>query len=202
MAIMVRRVVFFAAALIAVVSLCAEFAHAAARIRGRSSESSGDGTLTLYRPDKNERQTFVYRDKKGRLDVRVLEKINHFFRCRLTDEVHDVDPELVILLDRISDHFGGKQVDIISGYRSPTRNALMRRQGRRVARDSLHLRGMAADIEIAGVTPAEIRNFAYGLKEGGVGYYGRRSFVHLDTGSLRTWGWRPSTSSRTAAASK
>lgn len=174
----------------------------AAQRRAPAPEGKADGTITLFRPDKNERGTFAYRDREGRLDVRVLEKINRFFRCRLTDEVHEIDPQLIVALDRISDHFGGKEVEIISSYRSPTRNALMRRQGRRVAKNSLHMRGKAADIEIRGVSAEEIRNFAYALKEGGVGYYGKHSFVHVDTGALRTWGWKPPASPRTAAASK
>lgn len=199
---MVIRVAVLTAAVAAALCLLEGTSHAAAKGGGLSALPPADGTITLYRPDKNERQTFVYRDKKGRLDVRALDKVNRFFRCRLTEEIYDIDPQLVVLLDRISDHFSGRQIDVISGYRSPTRNALMRRQGRRVARDSLHLRGMAADIEIAGVAPAEIRNFAYALKDGGVGYYGCRSFVHVDTGAIRTWGWRPPVSARTAAASK
>ena len=162
----------------------------------------GDGRITIFRPDKGEKETFVYRDGKGRLDIHELDRIAHFFRCRLTNESHEIDPELISILDSISDGFGGGTVKLISGYRSPERNELMRRQGRHVAKDSLHMRGMAADIEIEGVSPAEIRNLAYLMKRGGVGYYGSRSFVHVDTGPLRTWGWRPPTSSKTAVADK
>ena len=194
----------FSVLLIAVV-LAAWLSCAAAHalpVRGETLRAGGDGTITLYRPDKNERATFAYLDGKGRLDIRVLDQIARFFRCRLTDEQHDISPELIRTLDAISDRFGGREVEIISGYRSPTRNALMRRQGRHVAKNSLHMQGMAADIEIAGVAPAAIRDAAYGMRRGGVGYYGSRSFVHVDAGPLRAWGWRPPTSSRTAAAAK
>lgn len=198
---MVKKLRFFPALAI-IATLILSLPAYAAKKKTASLIPHGDGTVTLYRPDKNERGTFTYRDKKGSLDARGLEKVAHFFRCRLTDEVHPIDPDLVATLDMISDRFGGKEVEIISGYRSPTRNALMRRQGRRVAKDSLHMRGSAADIVIKGVSPAEIRNFAYSLKRGGVGYYGGRSFVHVDSGPLRTWGWRPPTDRRTAAAVK
>ncbi|HPQ80883.1 MAG TPA: DUF882 domain-containing protein [bacterium] len=162
----------------------------------------GDGTVSLYRADKNERGTFAYRKKNGTFDSKELEKIAHFFRCRLTEEVHPIDPELISIIDAISDRFGGKEVEVVSGYRSPTRNALMRRKSRRVAKRSLHMQGAAADIVIKGVPPANLRNFAYSLGRGGVGYYGKRTFVHVDTGPLRAWGWKPPVNRRTAAAVK
>ena len=195
-----RSTVLFIVVVAAALFRCA--AADALPVRGDVVRTGGDGTLTLYRPDKNERATFVYLDKKGRLDIHALDRIARFFRCRLTDEVHDISPELIRTIDAISDRFGGKEVEIISGYRSPTRNALMRRQGRHVAKNSLHMVGMAADIEIDGVAPAAIRNAAYEMRRGGVGYYGSRSFVHVDAGPLRAWGWRPPTSNRTAAATK
>lgn len=195
-----RRNIIFG--ILAIVALALSSSPGLAAAAARSARSLGDGTITLYRPDKNEREAFSYLDQAGRLDIHVLERIRHFFRCRLTEEEHDIDPELVVALDGISDRFGGKEVRIISGYRSPTRNALMRRQGRHVAKDSLHLRGRAADIEIDGIAPAALRDVAYALQGGGVGYYGSRSFVHVDTGALRTWGWKPPASSRTAAATK
>lgn len=152
----------------------------------------GDGTLTLYRPVKDDRKTFNYRSKGGKYDEAMLRKIAHFFRCRLTDQVQSIDPNLVEILDAIEDHFGWREIRLISAYRSPRRNNLMRRQGRAVAKGSLHMRGMAADIEVAGVSPRIVRNFAYSLQQGGVGYYGSRTFIHVDTGRVRTWGWYPS----------
>lgn len=151
----------------------------------------GDGTVSLYRPDKNERMTIKYRNKDGIYYGTALDDIAHFFRCRLTNEAHPIDPELIEALDSIEDHFGRREIILISTYRSPLRNSLMRRQGRRVARQSLHMFGRAADIEIRGVPAPVLRNFAYSLKQGGIGYYGRRSFVHVDTGPIRTWGWVP-----------
>ena len=198
---MFRKPTFLLTALLSAALLLSGTAIAA-KSRPQSYEPQGDGKLTLYRPDKGERESFVYRDAKGRLDARELEKIARFFRCRLTGEIHDMDAELIETLDIISDRFGGKEVEIISGYRSPERNALMRKKSRRVAKDSLHMRGRAADIVIKGVPAAAIRDFAYSLMRGGVGYYGSRSFVHIDNGPMRAWGWRPAVHSRTSSAVK
>lgn len=160
------------------------------------SSLRGDGTLALYRPDKNERMTVKYRSKDGIYSGAALDDIAYFFRCRLTNEVHPIDPDLIETLDSIEDHFGRREISLISTYRSPLRNSIMRRQGRRVARQSLHMFGRAADIEVRGVPSPVVRNFAYSLKQGGVGYYGRRRFVHVDTGPIRTWGWAPSGTAR------
>jgi len=167
-------------------SMCCVQAHA-----GFPEPLRGDGKLTLFRPVKGERMTFTYRDHDGLYVDEALDGIAHIFRCRLTDEVHPIDTELIEMLDAIEDHFGAQEVRLISAYRSPTRNALMRRQGRRVAKKSLHMEGRAADIEVPGASRYEVRDFAYALKQGGVGFYRNRPFIHIDTGDLRTWGFKP-----------
>lgn len=151
----------------------------------------GNGIVTLYRPDKDERATFAYRDKNGAYDRDALVEIAHFFRCRLTDEEHEISPKLIELLDAMEDHFDAPEIQLISGYRSPLRNSIMSARSRRVAKKSLHTEGMAADIKIAGISNRRIRSFAYRLGRGGVGYYGQKSFVHVDTGPVRAWGWMP-----------
>ena len=151
----------------------------------------GDGELTLYRPVKNERVTFRYRDADGNYDERAIADVAHAFRCRLTDEAHAIDTGLIEVMDAIEDHFEAPEIRLISAYRSPERNTLMRRQGRRVAKRSLHMEGRAADIEVPGASRYEVRNFAHALQQGGVGHYRNRSFIHIDTGELRTWGFTP-----------
>jgi len=159
----------------------------------------GDGVLTLFRPVKQHRETFRYRDKKGNYDPKVFDDIAHFFRCRLTDEAHPIDPYLIEIIDAVEDHFGEREIRVISAFRSELRNILMSSRGRRVARKSLHMEGKAADIEVQGVSPRMLRDFAYKLKQGGIGYYRGRQFVHVDTGPLRTWGWKPAGSRLTTA---
>lgn len=135
----------------------------------------------------------MYRDAQGHFDEKVMAEVARFFRCRLTGEMYPIDPALIELLDAIEDHFGKREIRLISAYRSPLRNGLMRRRGRRVGSRSYHMYGMAADIQVVGVPTYKVRNFAYSLKRGGVGYYRHRHFVHVDVGPMRTWGWRPFT---------
>jgi len=156
----------------------------------------GDGKLTLFRPVKNSRETFRYRDTAGNYSEKAMDALAHFFRCRLTDEKHPIDPDLIEILDAIEDHFLAKEIRLISAFRSDARNSLMRSGNRRVARESYHTKGMAADIEVPGISKIAIRDFAYYLNQGGIGYYSRRPFVHLDTGPQRAWGFKPAPASR------
>jgi uncharacterized protein YcbK (DUF882 family) len=165
-----------------------------------ASQLRGDGTITFYRPDKNERATIHYRDASGKYSTEAMKAIAHLFRCRLTGEEHEIDPALIEKLDTIEDHFRAGEIRLISTYRSPLRNALMRRHSRGVAKESLHMRGMAADIEIERISKTSVRDFAYSLHDGGVGFYRRSGFVHVDSGAARAWGWNPKPYSRTSPA--
>ncbi|MEM1344084.1 MAG: DUF882 domain-containing protein [Pseudomonadota bacterium] len=78
--------------------------------------------------------------------------------------------------------------EVISGYRTPHTNALLRRRGRGAARNSYHIKAMAADIRLASRSVGQISRAALSLKAGGVGRYSRSSFVHVDSGPQRTWG--------------
>jgi uncharacterized protein YcbK (DUF882 family) len=82
---------------------------------------------------------------------------------------------------------GDGEIHVISGYRSPAYNAMLVRKSRRVARHSLHVEGQAIDLYIPGVHPRQIRQTALKLQYGGVGYYPRSKFVHLDCGPFRFW---------------
>ncbi len=189
-----RRAILILAAATLIASSLPAYVHAASALRG-------DGVVTFYRPDKNERATFRYRDSAGRYMPAAMDAIAHIFRCRLTGEEHEIDPRLIELLDTIQDHFGSNEVRLISTYRSPLRNAIMHRRSRGVAKESLHMRGMAADIELPGVAKTAVRDFAYAMHGGGVGFYRRNGFVHVDCGFMRAWGWKPRPYSRTSPAS-
>jgi uncharacterized protein YcbK (DUF882 family) len=76
---------------------------------------------------------------------------------------------------------------VISGYRSPATNERLRERSSGVARHSLHLEGRAIDVRLARVDSAELASRALELELGGVGFYRRSDFVHLDTGAFRTW---------------
>jgi uncharacterized protein YcbK (DUF882 family) len=82
---------------------------------------------------------------------------------------------------------GNRDFHVISGYRSPAYNERLRQEGRGVAKRSLHLEGKAIDVRVPGVKLNSLRRAALSLQYGGVGYYPRTEFVHLDSGQFRTW---------------
>jgi uncharacterized protein YcbK (DUF882 family) len=125
-------------------------------------------------------------DELGR---QALAKVNVFLRDHYSGAVGAIDPALIMILARLRRELGtDRRIDIISGFRSPATNDMLRKRGGGgVARRSKHMDGMAVDIRIPGVPLADVRDAAIDLKLGGVGYYHKSQFVHLDTGRFRTW---------------
>jgi uncharacterized protein YcbK (DUF882 family) len=118
-----------------------------------------------------------------------LNQLNRFLRDFRTGEVMVMDPRLFDLLYDLQYRAGHPQseFEIFSAYRSPRTNAMLRRTSGGVARRSLHMSGKALDIRLNGCSNRTIRDSAIAMHRGGVGYYPRSSFVHLDTGPVRTW---------------
>lgn len=118
-----------------------------------------------------------------------LSKMNYIMRDRHTNQVRAIDPNLFLKLTQIQARLGmrNSEILILSGYRSATTNAQMRRRSRGVASNSYHIQGKAVDFYIQGVPLAKIKAVAESLHNGGVGYYPRSNFVHVDTGPVRTW---------------
>jgi len=117
-----------------------------------------------------------------------LKEINCLLRDFRTGEVHPIDPKLLDLLYHLKQPFGNNATfKIISGYRSPGTNQMLRGKNGGVARKSQHMLGKAIDIRLSGVDTWEVRNRAMKIQRGGVGYYRRNDFVHLDTGRVRWW---------------
>src|SRR5450755_2933562 len=117
-----------------------------------------------------------------------LAAIQVLLRDFRNDEQHAIDPKLMDYLFDVAQHLGVDPVfSVISGYRSPQTNALLRERSSGVARRSMHLEGRAIDVRIAGVNCAHLAGRALDLTRGGVGYYRASDFVHLDTGAFRTW---------------
>ena len=77
---------------------------------------------------------------------------------------------------------------LLSGYRSPQTNAMLRSQSSGVARNSLHMRGQAADLRLDGRSVSQMARAAAACRAGGVGRYSGSNFVHMDCGPIRTWG--------------
>ena len=117
-----------------------------------------------------------------------LSAIDVLLRDFRTGERHAIDPSLMDHLVRVA-HAAGVDpaFSVISGYRSPQTNARLHGQSVGVAQHSLHIEGRAIDVRIAGVDCADLAARALALKRGGVGYYRKSDFVHLDTGAFRTW---------------
>ncbi len=118
-----------------------------------------------------------------------LGSLNHFLRDHYSGEVGRIDTGLFDLLHQVRQTLGSNQAfEVISGFRCEATNARLRSQGGGgVARRSLHMQGQAIDVRLPGTSLADLRDAALALAAGGVGYYARSQFVHLDTGRVRHW---------------
>lgn len=123
------------------------------------------------------------------LAAKDLSQLNYLMRDRRTGEVKRIDPNLFVKLNQLQQRLGlrNAEVVVISGYRSAKTNAKLRREHHGVASNSFHIKGQAVDIQISGVPLAKVKQAAESLSNGGVGYYPRSNFVHVDTGPVRTW---------------
>lgn len=115
------------------------------------------------------------------------EAFDSFLRCWFTDEHSDVPDELVATLLAAAEHFEVREVQVISGFRHPKYNLLLRKKGHEVARDSKHTRALAIDFLLPGVSTRALYRYLLANHDGGVGYYPKSEFVHIDTGPKRTW---------------
>jgi uncharacterized protein YcbK (DUF882 family) len=118
-----------------------------------------------------------------------LGSLDHFLRDHYSGAVGRIDPKLHDLLHAVRQVLGTERpFHVISGYRAPATNAhLKATRGGGVATRSLHMDGRAIDVRIPGVALADLRDAALSLQAGGVGYYPREQFVHIDTGRVRRW---------------
>jgi uncharacterized protein YcbK (DUF882 family) len=166
------------------VSAAPQFSKAFAFVRGAGdirrlrlySGRTGESVDTLYWID-------------GEYIPEVLTEINHFFRDWRTDQVHQIDTRTLDILAashsilRINEPYL-----LLSGYRSPATNAMLRRQSSGVARNSLHMQGQAADLRLESRSVSQVARAAAACEAGGVGRYSRSNFTHMDCGVVRTWG--------------
>ncbi len=118
-----------------------------------------------------------------------LDTLNRFLRDHYSGEIGKIDPQLFELLFRVKQELGCDQsFQVISGYRCAATNSNLRNtRGGGVARQSLHMHGKAIDIRLPGVPLSDLRDAAMSLNAGGVGFYPRDKFVHVDTGKVRHW---------------
>lgn len=143
--------------------------------------------LDFFHTHTSERLAVEYFDGRAYLPD-ALATVNHFLRDFRTGDVHPIDPGLLDLLHHLTDLTERtRPFQVISGYRSPATNDMLRHRSEGVAAGSLHMQGQAIDIRVADVPLATLRRAALAAHRGGVGYYPASDFVHVDTGRVRTW---------------
>jgi len=144
--------------------------------------------LSLYNIHTGEKLTTTYRTPEGEYDADALKAINWILRCHHSNEVANMDIRVLNFLNMVDNQLGGdNEIHIISGFRSLEYNDLLRRESGGVAKHSLHIEGKAIDIVIPSVNLSTVRKTALALRQGGVGYYPKTGFLHIDSGKLRTW---------------
>jgi uncharacterized protein YcbK (DUF882 family) len=170
-------------------------ATAAALVPGRAqaapvARKRRERVLSFFNTHTGERLKTAY-CCDGEYQPEELEKINYILRDFRQNEIKPIDANLLDLLHELGGTLEADQpFHIISGYRSPATNTLLRERGGShtgVASRSLHMVGKAIDIRVPGVRLDNLRAAARSLKLGGVGYYPASNFVHVDTGRVRYW---------------
>ncbi len=168
---------------LAVISAASFLAAPARAFTGIATERR----LNFFHTHTREKLDIVYFSSGNYLPDALLE-ITHFFRDHRTDETHPIDPALFDILHAVSESCPGKGCfEVISGYRSPATNAMLRKRRGGVARQSLHMQGKAVDVRYTNLSTKVLRDLAVASGQGGVGYYKYSDFVHIDTGTVRTW---------------
>jgi uncharacterized protein YcbK (DUF882 family) len=125
---------------------------------------------------------------EGEYIPQVLKEINYFMRDWRNDKAVKMDAnnfDIMAATHRLTD--ANEPYMLLSGYRSPETNAMLRSKSRGVARNSLHMQGQAADLRLASRSVTQLAGAAESCGAGGVGRYGRSNFVHMDCGSVRQW---------------
>jgi uncharacterized protein YcbK (DUF882 family) len=153
---------------------------------------------TLSNTDSRRRLSFYNTHTRESIDVcyfeqgayckDALNQINYILRDHRAGEVHPIDVRLLDHLHTIKSQARPKApFHVISGYRSSATNGMLRKKTKGVARTSYHTKGQAIDIRLPGYRTDHLRDLCIAMKSGGVGYYAKSNFVHLDTGPVRSW---------------
>lgn len=146
-----------------------------------------DRQLSFYHTHTAESLTVTYY-RDGEYVASALSELNHFLRDFRTDDAIEMNPGVFDILHEIQVESGSTGTyQIISAYRSPATNEMLRGKSSGVARNSQHLLGNAIDVRLTDLDTAKLRDVALSLELGGVGYYRGSDFVHVDTGRVRQW---------------
>jgi uncharacterized protein YcbK (DUF882 family) len=143
--------------------------------------------LSFYHTHTKKKLEVTYSRDGEYLDSALLE-INRFLGDFRTGDVIGIDPKLLDLVYDIRESLGSSGTfEVISAYRSPKTNEMLRDRGGGVAKNSQHLLGKAIDVRLDNVDLPKLRDVALAMQRGGVGYYEKSNFVHVDTGRVRSW---------------
>ncbi|HUG60487.1 MAG TPA: DUF882 domain-containing protein [Methylomirabilota bacterium] len=157
---------------------------------GMSVATAADNrTLDLYNTHTKERLTITFK-KNGKFVASSLKELNRFLRDWRRNEPTDMDPRLFDTVWEVYSRSGSRQpIHVVSAYRSPATNNMLRSRSRAVAKHSQHTLGKAMDFFLPDVRVSKIREIGVGMQRGGVGFYptANNPFVHLDVGSVRAW---------------
>ena len=154
---------------------------------GYAAHSVPPKTLNLYNTHTAE-TLFAAFEENGQTILENLQQFDYFLRDHRQNEMRGIDPQLFQQLHELQERIGvNSTIEVISGYRSPKTNEMLRRTSSGVARKSYHTMGRAIDIRIRDVATTLVRDTAIKMNAGGVGYYRGSDFVHMDTGPARTW---------------
>ena len=152
-----------------------------------NSSAPKEKTLSFLNLHTNETLQCCYW-KNNQLNLDALAKINHILRDHRTQEVAQIDHQIIDMLHTLHSLTESRApFEIISGYRSPKTNQALRKSTSGVAKRSLHMQGKAIDARLPDIELKKLRNVAISLQAGGVGYYSKSGFLHLDTGRPRNW---------------
>lgn len=164
----------------------------------RGNEAAPRYTLSFYNTHTLDHLTVTYRQGHGQLIETALEDVDYFLRDHRSGHIHEIDAGLLDLLHELKTALESRhpgltvEYHVISGFRSKKTNDGLRAAGGGQAKKSQHVEGKAIDIRVPGVDLVELRNTAWCLQRGGVGYYKGSDFVHVDTDKIRFWQWKPS----------
>ena len=161
-----------------------ELYRAQKALDSRSAARGRVGVVTIY--NEKTREALAISDGQ----VPTLAQASALLPCPFTGEQAYFDVQLLATAVAAARTFRCNRVEVVSGYRSPKYNRLLRKKGREVAQHSLHTLGRALDFRIPGVSVAELRRFLGRRGSFGVGLYPHSDFIHVDSGPPRRWvGW-------------
>jgi len=142
----------------------------------------------MYSGRTGERMDMIYWID-GKYIKDAIKEVNHFMRDWRTDQIKSIDLRTLDIMAASHNLLDvNEPYMLLSGYRSPATNAMLRSRSRGVAKNSLHMKGQAADLRLSSRSVSQMARAASSCHAGGVGKYHRSNFVHMDCGVVRTWG--------------